>query len=115
MKYLCGLASFDNVGTRSFFRHICFPLLERLDAFFERVPVEMDIKLFYVADLRVVERADVLNGFSQGRKVGKAKADDTFCGLESECRLELHIVMEQWCIEVAAIPGVSADQSPAVD
>ena len=62
--------------------------------------------LFYVAYLRVVECADVLDGFSLGRKVGKTEANDTFRGLESSFRLELSKVVEQWPVDVTAVPEV---------
>jgi hypothetical protein len=54
----------------------------------------------------MIERIDVLDGFSKGRKVGKAEADDTFRRLDPEFRLESYIVVEQWWANVPAIPGV---------
>lgn len=64
MKNLSGLLSFNNAETCRFFWHICFPFLERLYVFFKRASVEIDIELFYLAYLGVVERADVFDGFS---------------------------------------------------
>ena len=43
----------------------------------ERIAVEIDIEFFYIANLRMFECVDTLDGFSHGREVRAAEANDT--------------------------------------
>lgn len=38
--------------------------------------------------------------------MGKTEANDTFRRLETEFRLELSVIVEQWSVDVTAVPGV---------
>ena len=103
---LCSLAALDDTGIRRFLGHIVAPYFKCLYLLFKFVLIKIDVQLFYVTYLRMIERIDVLDGFSKGRKVGKAEADDTFCRLDPEFRLESYVVVEQWWANVPAIPEV---------
>ena len=102
---LRGLASLDDTGSRRFFGHIFAPYFKCLYFLFERGLIKIDVDPFYFTYLRMIERTDLLDGFSKGRKVRTSKAYDAFCRLDPEFRLELYIVVEQCWVNVPAIPG----------
>jgi hypothetical protein len=107
---LCGLAALDDTGVRRFLGHIVAPYFECFYLLFESVVIKIDVELFHITYLRMIEHIDVLDGFSKGRKVRKAEADDTFRRLDPEFRLESYIVVKQGWANVPAIPGVMQDR-----
>ncbi len=63
---LCGLAAPDDTGVRRFFRHIFAPYFKCLYLLFECIIIKVDVELFYVTYLRMIERTNFPNGFSKG-------------------------------------------------
>jgi hypothetical protein len=72
------LATLDDTAFFRLFGHIFAPCLECFYFFIERVAIKIDVEHLCVANLRMINRADFLDGLTKSRMVRATETNDAF-------------------------------------